>query len=165
MDLAPGARPRSPARPALRAVRSPGDRAGPPPECCEGRGHTKVTACRERRRLTVAQAGTTARPADTDTPVMMAKVTGAELLCLLRAEADRDRACHAAAQAERAAQLAQREATCAQRAPPRPIWSETGRVRADAEKMLVGFRADAARDRDELRADLRIRAERAERLP
>ena len=29
--------------------------------------------------------------------------------------------------------------------------------------MLVGFRADAARDREELRADLRARAERAER--
>ena len=29
--------------------------------------------------------------------------------------------------------------------------------------MLAGFRADAARDRDELRADLRARAERAER--
>jgi ABC-type Fe3+-hydroxamate transport system substrate-binding protein len=30
--------------------------------------------------------------------------------------------------------------------------------------MLADFRADAARDRDELRADLRVRAERAERL-
>jgi len=29
--------------------------------------------------------------------------------------------------------------------------------------MLAGFRADAARDRDELRIDLRARAERAER--
>jgi hypothetical protein len=29
--------------------------------------------------------------------------------------------------------------------------------------MLAAFRADAARDRDELRADLRARAERAER--
>jgi hypothetical protein len=29
--------------------------------------------------------------------------------------------------------------------------------------MLAGFRAEAARDRDELRADLRARAERAER--
>lgn len=29
--------------------------------------------------------------------------------------------------------------------------------------MLTGFRAEAARDRDELRADLRARAERAER--
>src|SRR6204780_5642864 len=63
--------------------------AGPgrPPEYCEGRGHTKVTAWRERRRL--AAAGTAASSADTDTPVTMAKVTGAELLRLLRAEADR----------------------------------------------------------------------------
>ena len=65
--------------------------AGPgrPPEYCEGRGHTKVTAWRERRRLAAAQAGTTASPADTDNPVTTARVTGAELLRLLRAETDR----------------------------------------------------------------------------
>jgi ElaB/YqjD/DUF883 family membrane-anchored ribosome-binding protein len=40
--------------------------------------------------------------------------------------------------------------------------ASTGRVRADAEKMLAGMGADAVRDRDELRADLRARAERAE---
>jgi hypothetical protein len=37
--------------------------------------------------------------------------------------------------------------------------AETDRVRADAEKTLPGFRVDAARDRD----DLRARAGRAER--
>src|ERR1035441_7182930 len=58
---------------------------GRPPEYCEGRGHTKVTAWRERRRLA---AGNAASLADTDTPVTMARVTGAELLRLLRAEAD-----------------------------------------------------------------------------
>src|ERR1017187_9404351 len=62
---------------------------GRPPEYCEGRGHTKVTAWRERRRLAAAEAGTAASPADTSNPVTMAKVTGAELLRLLRAEADR----------------------------------------------------------------------------
>jgi hypothetical protein len=41
--------------------------------------------------------------------------------------------------------------------------AETGRVRVDVDKMLIGFRADAARERDELRADLRARAEHAER--
>jgi len=41
--------------------------------------------------------------------------------------------------------------------------AETARVRADAETMLTGFRADAARDRDELRINLRARAEHAER--
>ena len=50
----------------------------------------------------------------------------------------------------------------ARRPPPKPPGPRSGRVRADAEKMLAGFRADAARDRDELRADLRARAERAE---
>ena len=62
---------------------------GRPPEYCQGRGHTKVTAWRERRRLAAAAAGTTPSPADTDNPVTMARVTGAELLRLLRAEADR----------------------------------------------------------------------------
>jgi hypothetical protein len=62
---------------------------GRPPEYCEGRGHTKVTAWRERRRLAAEQAGTTVSPAETRNPVTMAKVTGAELLRSLRGEADR----------------------------------------------------------------------------
>src|SRR6266699_4955123 len=61
---------------------------GRPPEYCEGRGHTKVTAWRERRRLAAAAAGTVTA-ADTDQPVTHARITGAELLRLLRAEADR----------------------------------------------------------------------------
>src|SRR5437016_4166583 len=61
---------------------------GRPPEYCEGRGHTKVTAWRERRHLAAAEAGATTT-ADTDRPVTHARVTGAELLRLLRAEADR----------------------------------------------------------------------------
>ena len=73
--------------PRLHRARRHGGRAGPPPEYCEGRGHTRVSAWRERRRLAAAQAGS--GPADTDSPVTMAKVTGAELLRLLRAEADR----------------------------------------------------------------------------
>src|SRR5580698_3942641 len=120
---------------------------GRPPEYCEGRGHTKVTAWRERRRLA---AGTTASPADTDTPVTMAKVTGAELLRLLRAEADRvagiaDRlrdavetmtdptAAEAEAEAvraaaeERAATAAARAAAAGQRAAEADQW------RADAD--------------------------------
>jgi colicin import membrane protein len=64
--------------------------AGPgrPPEYCEGRGHTKVTAWRERRRLAAVAAGTTAA-ADTDRPVTHARLTGAELLRSWHAEADR----------------------------------------------------------------------------
>src|SRR5580704_18777205 len=64
--------------------------AGPgrPPEYCEGRGHTKVTAWRERRRLAAAAAGTTTA-ADTDRPVTHARLTGAELLRSWHGEADR----------------------------------------------------------------------------
>jgi hypothetical protein len=78
------------------------------------------------------------------------------------AEADRDQARHVAAETEQVARLAQQEATRAQ-AAAEAARAESGRVRADAEKVLASFRADAARDRDELRADLRTRAERAER--
>src|SRR6266571_7127246 len=62
---------------------------GRPPEYCEGRGHTKVTAWRERRRLAAAAAGTATSAADTENPVTTARVTGAELLRSLRTEADR----------------------------------------------------------------------------
>ena len=271
---------------------------GRPPEYCEGRGHTKVTAWRERRRLAAAEAGTATDPADTDSPVTMAKVTAAELLRALRAEADRvsgiadrlrqvvetatdptaaeaeveavraaaeqrattaearaaaaeqraaeadqwradaeaaaeemavqmdaaqaraaqaeaaraaaeadrgavtgqaredaamrvaaaeadrdavieqarteasrqvraagadrDQALARAEQADQATRQAQQDAARAQ-AAEEAARAETGRVRADAAEMLAGFRADAARDRDELRIDLRARAEHAER--
>src|ERR1039458_1318768 len=75
--------------PGCTAPAGPATGPGRPPEYCEGRGHTKVTAWRERRRRAAAAAGTAASPADTDAPVTMARVTGAELLRLLRAEADR----------------------------------------------------------------------------
>src|SRR6266516_234920 len=44
---------------------------------------------RERRRLHAEQQGTVATDAETEQPVTMARVTGAELLRSLRAEADR----------------------------------------------------------------------------
>jgi hypothetical protein len=72
------------------------------------------------------------------------------------------RALAQAAQAEHATQLAQQETARAQ-AAEQAARAETSRVRADADKMLTGFRADAARDRNELRIDLRARAEHAER--
>ena len=69
----------------LHRTGSPRSRTGPAPEYCGGRGHTRVSAWRERRRLAAAQAGT-ASLANADNPVTMAKVTGAELLRLLRAD-------------------------------------------------------------------------------
>jgi len=75
--------------PGCDELAAPASGPGRPPEHCEGRGHTKVSAWRERRRLAAAEAGTTTSPADTDSPLTIAKVTGAELLRALRAEADR----------------------------------------------------------------------------
>lgn len=48
-----------------------------------------MSGWRERRRQAAAKNGTTVSAIDADTPVTMARVTGAELLRQLRAEADR----------------------------------------------------------------------------
>ena len=68
---------------------APAGGTGRPPEYCAGRGHTRVSAWRERRRLAAEQAGTTISPAEDGSPLTAAKMTGAELLRSLRAEADR----------------------------------------------------------------------------
>jgi len=68
---------------------APAAGTGGPPEYCAGRGHTRVSAWRERRRLTVEQAGTVISPAEDGSPLTTAKMTGAELLRSLRTEADR----------------------------------------------------------------------------
>jgi chromosome segregation ATPase len=62
---------------------------GRPPEYCAGRGHTRASAWKERRRLAAEKNGTTISAADDASPVTMAKVGGAELLRSLRTEADR----------------------------------------------------------------------------
>ncbi|HEY6310411.1 MAG TPA: hypothetical protein VIY52_06330 [Streptosporangiaceae bacterium] len=62
---------------------------GRPPEYCAGRGHTRVSAWRERRRLAAEQAGTVISAAEDGSPLTTARMTGAELLRSLRAEADR----------------------------------------------------------------------------
>jgi len=255
---------------------APAAGTGRPPEYCAGRGHTRVSAWRERRRLAAGQAGTTISPAEDASPLTTAKMTGVELLRSLRAEADRITALGAglrdridtltdptAAEAEveavraaagqraataeaRAAAAGQRAATAEQlraeadaaaaemsehlpdtqalaqaagrraaaaenqrdeavrqaraeadqrvaaagaerdqtrqaaaaaedtarhagqetaraQAAARAAQAETERVRADAGTMLDQVRAEATRERAELRADLRARAERAER--
>ena len=68
---------------------APAGGTGRPPEYCAGRGHTRVSAWRERRRLAAEQAGTTISPVEDASPLTMAKMTEAELLRSLRAEADR----------------------------------------------------------------------------
>jgi colicin import membrane protein len=71
---------------------APASGAGRPPEYCAGRGHIRVSAWRERRRLAAEQAGTTISPAEDGNPLTTAKMTGTELLRSLRAEADRNAA-------------------------------------------------------------------------
>lgn len=68
---------------------APASGADRPPEYCAGRGHIRVSAWRERRRLAAEQAGTTISPAEDGNPLTTAKMTGTELLRSLRAEADR----------------------------------------------------------------------------
>ena len=60
--------------------------AGPgrPPEYCADPGHNKVTAWRERKRLADAERGVTTTDADTEQPVTMARVHGAEMLRQMR---------------------------------------------------------------------------------
>ena len=75
--------------PGCEQPAAPAEGTGRPPEYCAGRGHTRASAWKERRRLAAEKNGTTISAADDASPVTMEKVTGAELLRSLRAEADR----------------------------------------------------------------------------
>ena len=57
---------------------------GRPPEYCADPAHNPVAAWRERRRLADAERGVVTTEAETDQPVTMARVTGAELLRQMR---------------------------------------------------------------------------------
>ena len=156
--------------PGCDELAAPASGPGRPPEHCEGRGHTKVSAWRERRRLAAAEAGTTTSPADTDSPLTIAKVTGAELLRALRAEADRvsgiaDRLRQAvetvtdptAAEAEVEAIRAAAE----QRAAVAEAAAEEMAVQMNAAQVRVG-QAEAARAAAEADRDAAIEKARAE---
>src|ERR1700730_16125363 len=54
------------------------------PQYCADPGHNAMTAYRERKRLAGAEPGMTTGDADTDQPVTMARMTGAELLRQMR---------------------------------------------------------------------------------
>jgi hypothetical protein len=75
--------------PGCDQLAAPAEKPGRPPEYCAGRGHTRASAWKERRRLNAEKNGTTISAADDASPVTMAKVGGAELPRSLRAEADR----------------------------------------------------------------------------
>ena len=57
---------------------------GRPPEYCADQGHNAVTAWRERKQQADAERGVVTSDAETEQPVTMARVTGAELLRQMR---------------------------------------------------------------------------------
>src|ERR1700730_3082378 len=68
-----------------RCPNSPESASGPGrrPQYCSDPGHNAMTAYRERKKLADPEHGTTS-DADTDQPVTMARITGAELLRQMR---------------------------------------------------------------------------------
>src|SRR5580658_8986301 len=62
----------------------PASGPGRRPQYCADPGHSAMTAYRERKKLVGAEHGTTTSDADTDQPVTMARMTGAELLRQMR---------------------------------------------------------------------------------
>ena len=133
---------------------APAAGTGRPPEYCAGRGHTRVSAWRERRRLAAGQAGTTISPAEDGSPLTTARMTGVELLRSLRAEADRITALGAG--------LRERIDTLTD---PTAAEAEVEAVRAAAEQRAATAeaRATAAEQRaataDQLRAEADAAAE------
>src|SRR5882672_11310802 len=57
---------------------------GRPPGFCANPAHNATTAWRERKRLADAEHGTTTNDAETEQPVTMARLTGADLLRQMR---------------------------------------------------------------------------------
>ena len=57
---------------------------GRPPEYCADPAHNRVSAWRERRRQADADTGVTRSDAETEAPITMARVTGAEILRQMR---------------------------------------------------------------------------------
>jgi colicin import membrane protein len=150
--------------PRLRAAPGPCTGTGRPPEYCAGRGHTRVAAWRERRRLAAEQTRTTISPAEDANLVTLAKMTGEELLRSLRAEADRAAAEQRAAAEARAA-AAERRAARLSSSAPRPAGRDTAVAQADVGERVAA--AEAGRDAEvaqaRANAETRIRAAEAGR--
>ena len=70
--------------PGCEPARAGAAKTGRPPEYCADPEHNGVTAWRERKRLADAERGVTTSEAETEQPVTMARVTGAELLRQMR---------------------------------------------------------------------------------
>ena len=125
---------------------------GRPPEYCADRGHNPVTAWHERKRLADAERGITTSEAETDQPVTMARVTGAELLRQMR-----ELAGTLAGTAER---LTGAVATLGD---PTAAEAEAEAVRAAAEERAVTAEAERAdAERRGRRGPVKLRPEIAE---
>jgi colicin import membrane protein len=127
------------------AASGPGRR----PQYCADPGHNAMTAYRERKRLAGAERGTAAGDAETDQPVTMARMTGAELLRQMRElagtlAATADRLTGAVAtMADPTAAEAEVEAARAA-AEQRATAAEAGRAEAERRAAIADqMRADA----------------------
>ena len=121
----------------------------------------RATAAENQRDEAVRQAR-----AEADQRVAAAGAERDAAIAQARADAEqRVRAADAEREKARQAAAAEDTARHAGKETARAAQDETGRVRADVGKMLGQVRAEAARERDELRADLRARAEGGEQRP
>jgi colicin import membrane protein len=146
----------------------PASGPGRRPQYCADPGHSAMTAYRERKKLAGAEHGTTTSDADTDQPVTMARITGAELLRQMRelagtlaATADRltgtvatmtdPTAADAEVEAARAAAEQRAAAAEAARAEAERQAAIAGQLRADADEAAEQMSTRLAAEEDRAR--------------
>ena len=143
----------------------PASGPGRRPQYCADPGHNAMTAYRERKRLADPEHGTTT--SDTDQPVTMARMTGAELLRQMRELAGTlagtaDRLTGAVAtMADPTAAEAEVEAARAA-AEQRAATAEAGRAEAERRAAIADqMRSDADDAAEDMSTRLAAEAERA----
>ena len=137
------------------------------PQYCADPGHNAMTAYRERKRLADAERGMAAGDADTDQPVTMARMTGAELLRQMRelagtlaATADRLTGAVATMTDPTAAEAEVEAARAA--AEQRAAAAEAGRAEAERRAAIADqMRADADDAAEEMSIRLAAEEDRA----
>ena len=156
---------------------APADGPGRPPAYCINPEHTALKAWRERQRLAAGQTGVTVSDAGAELPVTMARASALEMLREMRTLADRMTDLADQAARDQAAAHAAAERAAAAEARADHARADASRAREEAARELSQVRADADRQRAEMRTvleaqissltqardDLRARAERAER--
>jgi colicin import membrane protein len=153
--------------PGCRNPPEPASGPGRRPQYCADPGHSAMTAYRERKRLVGAERGTATSDADTDQPVTMARMTGAELLRQMRdlagtlaATADRLTGAVATMTDPTAAEAEVEAARAA--AEQRAAAAEAGRAEAERQAAIAGqMRADADDAAEQMNTRLAAEEERA----